>query len=137
MTYEEQTEAAARLRKEGWFLCEPSQSRVATVKTLKAAVTLQPADTKDVEYSAFIDWVTDNVILKTYNLKGRYGFACAVTQGAAADWADGSTSDAKFMDDIAKQWAALRDAHDDPSAVYAAKRDESDAAENAKKVRST
>ena len=124
MTYETQKASADALEAEGWLCIAPSSSTVAVVKALKLAASIKPADTDDIEYDLRCDWLTDNVMLKSYHKGKRVSFVCCIVRSDIEKWHRGAMSERELKASIEGQWKGLTSVFDDQAHVFHTRRDQ-------------
>ena len=87
---------------EGYSVFSPSQSILPVVTAYKIAVGSKPEDTDDIDFSAHVDWLTENVILKVYSTYRKAGAAVAVLQNEAHE-----KTPSALLEHITDLWSQL------------------------------
>ena len=118
------------LIKEGYAVFDPSDHRKSICVAYKIAASAKPDNTDDLEYDVFVDWLTDNVILKAYSRFKKAGCAVAVIR----DDIDLKTQ-TQLVAHVDKLWADLKAAFEDKSHLIQLQREQKAMDEMWSKVR--
>ena len=118
------------LVKEGYAVFSPSDSRLSICTAYKIAASAKPSDTDDLEYDVFVDWLTDNVVLKAYSRFKKAGCAVAVIRDDIC-----MKTQTQLVVHVDKLWSDLKAAFADNSQLIVLQREQKAMDEMWSKVR--